>query len=113
MKGGVNNVSKLIKQIGHYHILRSENKISKSVPYIVYNTELPFSCGHCHIKTMSMANDLIYYAQNNIIPEQTGLYYFKNLLRISDDEKYRKKIKKEIKKREKKNERHKRNKKHK
>ena len=60
--------------------------------YIVYNTDMPFSKHHSHIRTYGMAKTIIDNCTKKKTPKTSNLYLLTSHIRISTDEKYIKRI---------------------
>jgi hypothetical protein len=60
--------------------------------YVVYNTNKEFKDGHTHLRNFKSCVDLIRFTVDKKIPRRCSNYYLRSLIRISDDEEYRKKV---------------------
>ena len=60
--------------------------------YIIHNMHKPFASGHTHIKEFSTAKYLINLAHHRSLPNRNLKYFIESLMRISDDEKYIRKL---------------------
>ena len=56
--------------------------------YIVYNTSKPFSQGHTHLRSFSMAKTLIDNCIKKKKPKSSNVYVITSHIRVSDDDKY-------------------------
>lgn len=64
--------------------------------YVVQNTKKKFEEGHTHIKNYNMAKKLIDFSIKKELPKNTkNAYILESLYRISNDEKYKERIKNE------------------
>lgn len=69
-----------------YNIYQFDNE------YIIHNTKKEFDYGHTHIKNFKTAKFLIDLSIHKSIPHHLNLYLLESLIRISDDNEYRNKI---------------------
>lgn len=67
--------------------------ITVSRGYIVINTNKPFEEGHTHIKNFNMAKKLIYWSIKRTIPSYCSNYILTSLIRLSEDNIYKDKLK--------------------
>mgnify|MGYP003293060795 CR=1 FL=1 len=65
--------------------------------YIVYNTSKPFSQGHTHLRSFSMAKTLIDNCIKHKKPKSFNLYIITSHIRVANDEKYIKFLKELLK----------------
>ena len=61
--------------------------------YIVYNTEKPFDDWHSHIYGFNMAKTVVDNCIRKKIPKTRNLYLLTSHVRVSNDEKYIRRIK--------------------
>lgn len=65
-------------------------RVSKG--YIVLNKRKRFSEGHTHLRSFNTAKYIIHLACHSRMPNDLPIYLLISLLRISDDDIYRKKL---------------------
>lgn len=68
------------------------NIYSNEVGYIIHNTRKEFHYGHTHIKEFSTAKYLVDLALHKSLPNRNLKYFIESLIRITDDEEYKKKL---------------------
>jgi hypothetical protein len=61
--------------------------------YIAYNRKKDFQEGHTHLRNFNSAKTAIDLVSKQKVPKSTDKYYLTSLMRLSNDEKYIKKIK--------------------
>lgn len=81
----------------HNKIYRSREYIIFKVRngYVVQNTKKKFENGHTHVKNYNLAKKLIKWSKNNEVPETKNTYILESLNRISNDYKYKERLKNE------------------
>jgi hypothetical protein len=81
--------------LGHFIIFKH------SGGFIVYNEHKPFHHkgikGHSHLRNYSSARYAVICVKQNKIPRKCSLRYLETLIRLSEDEKYIKKVQQLIK----------------
>lgn len=76
---------------GDFNIYQFDNE------YVVHNTKKEFKVGHTHIKNFKTAKFIIDLCIHKSIPHHLNLYLLGSLVRLSNDEEYKRKIRELIK----------------
>lgn len=71
---------------------RNYNLYQFGKEYIIHNTRKEFKDGHTHINEFKTAIFLIDLSIHKSVPKHLCNYFLESLIRISDDEKYKKKL---------------------
>ena len=61
--------------------------------YIVHNVKKPFKIGHTHVNNYYKAKSIIDLALRKKIPSKLNIWEIECLLRITDDDSYKKELK--------------------
>lgn len=88
------NGARKIYSKNEYNVYKVENG------FIIHNTNKDFKVGHTHLKTFDMCKVLIDCSIKNKFPRTRNHYLLTSLIRISDNDKFRSKVKELIEVRE-------------
>lgn len=75
-----------VYQEGAYKVYRAGND------FIVHNARYEFGQKHTHIKTLNTAKRIIESLERRIIPKSFSPYLLTSLLRLSDDDRYKRDV---------------------